>query len=146
MTYNLTTLESYCYTPHFTSSCSLNYTSLEEEATWRAACTAEGGVIYEITLSRYRCEEGTTDFVRLFNFVGHAECVPPTALCTTKELEEHVNLLVANEAALFGSLFNQAECVLELGKYNPAAAMGVLRMTTLAMIIVSSALVAVMWW
>ena len=43
--YNLTTLDSFCITPHFTSSCSLNFTNLTQEVQWRAAGTAAGGGI-----------------------------------------------------------------------------------------------------
>ena len=102
---------------------------------WRQACNAAGGVIYEISEMRYRCTESTTGFVRLLNFIGHAECVPPADVCPTAELDDNLDFLVADEAALFGSLFNDAECELE-SEYFPASATGVC-VSTVALLLAS---------
>eukprot|EP00977_Amphora_coffeiformis_P014040 scaffold3842_cov158-Amphora_coffeaeformis.AAC.2 len=144
-TYNLTTLDAYCYTPHYTSSCALNFTSLPEEAAWRAACTAAGGIIYEINEMRYRCKESTTDYVRLLNFIGHAECVPTADLCPTAELDDNHETLVADEAALFQSLFNDADCELE-DEYVVAGATTKVSMTlVLTSIVAAMTMVGMMW-
>lgn len=141
LTYNLTTVEEYCYTPHFTSSCSLNFTSVPAETAWRDACTAAGGEIYEITEMRFRCHEGTTDYVRLLNFIGHPACVPGPSSCSEEELDDHLDMWMSEEAALFGRLFNDAECELE-DEYIPHDGVGTLWTGSMALL---TSVVAVTW-
>ena len=69
MTYNDTNYDDYCKTEHYTSSCVLDFDTIDEELAYRNACVAAGGKLFVIDeVGRYYCKEtGDSDFVRLLN-------------------------------------------------------------------------------
>lgn len=110
MTYNATNYDDYCKTEHYTSSCVLDFDTMEEEEeAYRIACLAAGGKLFAIDeVGRYYCTEtGDSDFVRLLNLKGHDECV--ATICQEEELEENYEELTQNDADFFSQLV-LAEC------------------------------------
>lgn len=108
MTYNATNYDDYCCTDHFTSSCTMDFDSIDEEETYRAACLAAGGKLFAIDeIGRFLCNEKETDFRRLMNLKGHDECVAP--ICEDDELKDHYADITKDDAAFFSDLL-QAEC------------------------------------
>ena len=142
--YNVTELDEFCSTPHFTSSCALDFDQVKAEVAWRAACVAAGGVEYNITRKRYRCKESSTDYVRLLNFIGHSECVPPATECTQEELDENHDTLVKDDAAFWGSLLDDADCSLE-DKYIIMSGGTYLTMQWNVIVTIGAAVWIIMW-
>ena len=107
--YNATNYDKFCKTDHKTSSCVLDMDSIPQEDTFKEACLAVGGKLFEIDeTGRYYCKEkGDSDFVRLLNLKTHTECVAD--VCENDELKDHYKELTQDDADFFSDSL-EAEC------------------------------------